>query len=112
MPPGIGDATLDMIRFVKGISFLIVTTPSKVAFETVRKLTRLLKDLKVPILGVVENMKMRDSPFIREQVEMLDVPFLGEINFDYRLEDLMGDVKKLLETEFAQSVKEIASKKL
>jgi len=112
MPPGIGDATLDMIRFVKGINFLIVTTPSKVAFETVRKLTRLLKELKVPILGVVENMKMRDSPFIREQVEMLAVPFLGEINFDYRLEDSTGDVKKLLETEFAQTVQEIVSKKL
>jgi ATP-binding protein involved in chromosome partitioning len=112
MPPGIGDATLDMIRFIKGISFLIVTTPSKVAFETVRKLTRLLKDLKVPVLGVVENMKMKDSPFIREQVEMLSVPFLGEIDFDYSLEDSMGDVQKLLETKFAQSVQEIASKKL
>lgn len=112
MPPGIGDATLDMIRFIKRISFLIVTTPSKVAFETVRKLTRLLKDLKVPILGVVENMKMKDSSFIRKQVEMLSVPFLGEIDFDYRLEDSMGDVQKLLETKFAQSVQEIASKKL
>jgi len=112
MPPGIGDATLDMIRFVKRINFLIVTTPSKVAFETVRKLMQLLKDLKVPIVGVVENMKMRDSPFIREQVERYDVPFLGEINFDYMLEDSMGDVKKLLETEFAQNVEEIVSKKL
>jgi ATP-binding protein involved in chromosome partitioning len=112
MPPGIGDATLDMIRFVKGISFLIVTTPSKVAFETVRKLMQLLKDLKVPIVGVVENMKMRDSPFIREQVEKCDVRFLGGIDFDYKLEDSMGDVKKLLETKFAQSVKEIVTKKL
>ena len=112
MPPGIGDATLDMIRLIKGINFLIVTTPSKVAFETVRKLMQLLKDLKVPILGVVENMKMKDSPFIREQVERLDVPFLGEIKFDYRLEDSMGDAKKLLETEFVQSVKEIVLKKL
>jgi len=103
---------LDMIRFVKRINFLIVTTPSKVAFETVRKLMQLLKDLKVPIVGVVENMKMRDSPFIREHVEKCDVPFLGEIKFDYMLEDSMGNAKKLLETEFAQSVEEIVSKKL
>ena len=32
MPPGIGDAVLDLIRLVKRIEFLIVTTPSIVGF--------------------------------------------------------------------------------
>src|SRR4030042_3567023 len=42
MPPGIGDVTLDLIRLIKNTQFLIVTTPSKLAFETVRKLVSLL----------------------------------------------------------------------
>jgi hypothetical protein len=37
MPPGISDAILDLIRLVKGIKFLIVTMPSPLAFETVKK---------------------------------------------------------------------------
>ena len=37
MPPGIGDAVLDLIRLVDGIEFLIVTTPSLLAFEVVKK---------------------------------------------------------------------------
>ncbi|MCK4478057.1 P-loop NTPase [Candidatus Bathyarchaeota archaeon] len=111
MPPGIGDATLDMIRLVKGINFLVVTTSSKVAFETVRKLIRLLRDLNVPIIGVVENMKMTDSSFIRENVEEFKVSFLGKIKFDYELENSIGDVNKLLETDFARSLEKLVSQR-
>jgi ATP-binding protein involved in chromosome partitioning len=53
MPPGIGDATLDLIRLVKSIEFLIVTTPSQLAFETVKKLAGLLHALKIPVIGIV-----------------------------------------------------------
>ena len=58
MPPGIGDAILDLVRLIKRIEFLIVTTPSLLAFETVKKQVALLCELKMPIIGVIENMKM------------------------------------------------------
>ena len=58
MPPGISDAILDLVRLVKRIEFLIVTTPSLLAFETVKKQVALLCELKMPIVGVVENMKI------------------------------------------------------
>jgi len=109
MPPGIGDATLDMIRLTPGISFLVVTTPSRVAFETVRKLLTLLGELEVPIVGVVENMVMRPSSRIRDQVGALGVPYLGVISFDTELEDALGDVEALLRTGFAVAVGGIAS---
>ena len=35
-PPGIGDAMLDLVRLIPRIEFLIVTTPSQLAFETVK----------------------------------------------------------------------------
>ena len=110
MPPGIGDAVLDMIRLVKKANFLIVTTPSKLAFETVRKLASLLLEMRIPITGVIENMKMRESSFIQEQVEKMGLRFLGEIPFDYSLEEAIGDVNKLLKTMFARKVKELAEK--
>src|SRR3989304_1794336 len=79
MPPGIGDAVLDLIRLVKRIEFLIVTTSSQLAFETVKKLVSLLQDLKVPIIGVVENMEMSNAKSIRQQTEKLGIAFLGEM---------------------------------
>jgi len=53
MPPGIGDETLDVIRYIKSSEFLIVTTPSKVAMGAVSKLLIMLIELKKPILGVI-----------------------------------------------------------
>jgi ATP-binding protein involved in chromosome partitioning len=110
MPPGIGDATLDLIRFIKKIEFLIVTTPSQLAFETVKKLTSLLNSLKIPVIGVVENMKMKDSPAIRQQVLRLRLRLLGEILYDSDLEETIGNTNKLLETTLAKKVWEISSK--
>jgi len=107
MPPGISDATLDIIRLIKRIRFLVVTTPSRLAYETVRKLLNLLKDLNIPVLGVMENMKMQDSNFIRKHVEEAGVAYLGEIPFDKQLEEAIGDVNRLLETEFSRRIAEI-----
>lgn len=110
MPPGIGDTTLDVIRLLKRIEFLVVTTPSKLALETVKKTLEMLKEAEVPIIGVIENMKVKDSPWIRDEIEKLGVMFLGEIDFDTSLEDCVGDREKLLASPFADGVNTIISK--
>lgn len=107
MPPGIGDTTLDTIRLMGKTEFLIITTQSKVAIETVKKMMEMLKELKVPVIGVIENMKIAESPSIEEQMKRFDVPFLGGIDFDKDVEDSIGDANKLLKTDFAQSVRRI-----
>jgi ATP-binding protein involved in chromosome partitioning len=107
MPPGISDATLDLMRLVKNLRFLIVTTPSQLAFETVKKLASLLATLKIPVIGVVENMKMNQSQFIQKQTERLGLTFLGQIPYDSKVEDAMGDTDKLLETTFAKKVEHV-----
>ncbi|MEM2911101.1 MAG: P-loop NTPase [Candidatus Bathyarchaeia archaeon] len=109
MPPGISDATLDLIKLVKGIEFLIVTTPSPLAFETVKKLVKLMADLRVPVIGVVENMKMKESSFIKQQVAATGLPYLGEIPFDPKIEEGLGRVDVLMETVFARKLDEAIS---
>lgn len=110
MPPGIGDATLDVIRLIKNIEFLVVTTSSQLAFETVRKLVKLLKELKVPVAGVVENMKVGDSKNIQQQTRKLGLIFLGEIPYDTQVEEAIGNKNRLASTVLAKKVEEIASK--
>ncbi len=104
MPPGLGDTTLDAIRFLQRPRFLIVTTPSRIAQETVSKLVILLKELGVPILGVIENM---GRPSDRAQ-RFSGVRFLGELPYDEGLEGALGDPKSFLQTEFARTLREIA----
>jgi ATP-binding protein involved in chromosome partitioning len=109
MPPGIGDAVLDLVRLVTNIEFLIVTTPSLLAFETVKKLVNLLQDLKVPIVGVVENMKMSRAKNIQQETEKLGLKFLAEIPYDLKIEEAIGDETKLLDTVLAQRIKEMSA---
>lgn len=110
MPPGIGDAVLDLIRFVNRIEFIIVTTPSQLAFETVKKLSRLLEDLKVPIIGVIENMKMNDDTFIQQKTEKLGLFFLGGISYDSKVEGAIGNTAALFDTDIAEIAKQIVAK--
>jgi ATP-binding protein involved in chromosome partitioning len=107
MPPGIGDVTLDLLRFVKNAKFLVITTPSKLAFETVGKLLDLLKETKVPVLGVIENMQTKDLTWIRQQVEAKGVCYLGALPFDSELDENIGNIEGLLRTGFSKALKEI-----
>ena len=109
MPPGIGDAVLDLIRLVKRIEFLIVTTPSRLAFETVKKQVRLLQDLRVPIIGVVENMKMNEAENIKRETDKLGLKFLAGIPYDPEVEDAIGDVTKLRGTTIAKKIREVSA---
>jgi Mrp family chromosome partitioning ATPase len=87
-----------------------VTTPAQLAFETVRKLVSLLKELKIPVIGVVENMRMNDSKTIQQRTMKLSVEFLEEIPYDPKVEEAIGNTNKLLGTAFAKKVEQIASK--
>ena len=107
-PPGIGDALLDLVRLVPQVEFLIVTTPSPLAFETVKKQVNLLKELKVSILGLVENMKMTAEKSVQQQTEALGLKFLGGIPFDSKVEVAIGNPERLLGTKLGEKVKKIA----
>ncbi|MCK4348418.1 MAG: P-loop NTPase [Thermoplasmatales archaeon] len=107
MPPGIGDETLDVIRLIKKSEFLVVSTPSKVALAAVSKLLKLLKELKIPIIGVLENMAMTKSSFIQNEVGKLGLPYLGSISFDKNLEESIGKPDRLLDADFMKDLDKI-----
>ncbi len=56
MPPGTGDAQLTLTQAVPIAGVVIVTTPQNVALLDSRKGLRMFQQLKVPVLGIIENM--------------------------------------------------------
>ncbi|NRA65064.1 MAG: Mrp/NBP35 family ATP-binding protein [Pseudobacteriovorax sp.] len=56
LPPGTGDVQLTMIEKLPLQSAIIVTTPQNVALLDAEKGLSMFQKLKVPILGIVENM--------------------------------------------------------
>lgn len=110
MPPGIGDETLDVIRLVKKSEFLVVTTPSKVSMGAVGKLLKILKELNLPIIGVIENMKMTDSKLVKDSVLKMGLTYLDYISFDSNIEDSIGYTNKLLKSDFMKDFDKIIEK--
>ncbi|MBS7638562.1 P-loop NTPase [Candidatus Bathyarchaeota archaeon] len=110
MPPGIGDEVLDTIRLMGRSFFLLVSTPSPLALETVRKLLYLLLELKAPIVGVIENMAKRPTNEVKRRLEELGVAHLGAIGYDPRLEEALGHVDRLMRTRFMEDIGKLAGK--
>ena len=56
MPPGTGDTQLTFAQEIKVDGVIIVSTPQEIALLDVRRGIRMFDKLKVPILGLVDNM--------------------------------------------------------
>ena len=112
MPPGIGDETLDIIKYVKKAEFLVVTTPSKVSMGAVGKLLKILKELKIPVIGIIENMKIDDSTYIHDSVSKMKIDYLGSVYFDKNLERGIGKTDILLQSSFSKDLEIIITKNI
>jgi len=56
LPPGTGDIQLTLTQKIPLAGVIIVTTPQDIALLDVRKAIAMFSKVKVPLLGVVENM--------------------------------------------------------
>ncbi|MCX7720643.1 MAG: P-loop NTPase [Dictyoglomus thermophilum] len=109
MPPGMGEVLLDLIKFIKNLQFIVITNPTKIAMETVEKLIRFLKESNYPILGLVENMKNKDSSFVKEKCKGLNVKYLGHISFYEDIENYYGIPEKLINQNLDKEINQIVS---
>jgi ATP-binding protein involved in chromosome partitioning len=56
LPPGTGDVQLSLAQMIPLTGTVVVTTPQEVALQDVRKALNMWEKVKVPVIGVVENM--------------------------------------------------------
>ncbi|QOY85320.1 Mrp/NBP35 family ATP-binding protein [Paludibaculum fermentans] len=91
LPPGTGDVALSLIQTAPITGAIVVSTPSEVALEDGRKAVLMFRQVKVELLGLVENMSYLIVPGTGQKVdifgegggrrtaEAMDIPFLGEL---------------------------------
>jgi ATP-binding protein involved in chromosome partitioning len=95
LPPGTGDEPLSVVQLIPDMDgVIIVTIPSDVSQAVVRKAVTFAKELRVPVIGVIENMSGFVCPKCGTRVDIfktgggrkiaedLGVPFLGSIPID------------------------------
>jgi ATP-binding protein involved in chromosome partitioning len=97
MPPGTGDVALSLIQTVPLTGAIVVSTPSDVSLQDARKAIEMFRQMKVDLVGMVENMSYFVCPHCHHEIDIfsrggaestakrLGVPFLGNIQLDPEL---------------------------
>lgn len=96
MPPGTGDVSLTLSQMLGLSGAVIVCTPQKLALLDAVKAINMFKQVKIPVLGIVENMsgEIFGRGGARQKSEELGVPFLGEVPIDAQIR-IQGDAGKI-----------------
>ena len=68
MPPGTGDAYLTVASEIKPNQVLLVTSQSKLAVQDTIKSKAMFEKLKIPMIGLVDNMSFSTHPNSNEQI--------------------------------------------
>ncbi len=107
LPPGTGDIQISLIQNARVGGAVVVSTPQDVAFLDAKKAIGMFGTVKVPIVGVIENMSSFVCPECRHETqifghggvkaaaERMNLPFLGEVPIDLAIRE-GGDAGKPL----------------
>jgi ATP-binding protein involved in chromosome partitioning len=94
LPPGTGDVALSLIQTVPLTGAIVVSTPSDVSLQDARKAIEMFRQMKVDIVGMVENMSYFVCPHCDHQTDIFsrggaektakqfEVAFLGAVELD------------------------------
>ena len=101
LPPGTGDEPLSIAQLIEKMEgAVVVTTPQDVALVSVRKSIKFAEILKVPVIGIVENMSGIICPHCDEMIDLFgkggvkkastdfNVPILGELPMDPKIAEI------------------------
>lgn len=96
MPPGTGDVALTLSQLLSLAGAVVVCTPQKVALLDAVKAISMFDQVKIPVIGIVENMsgEIFGRGGAREHAEKSNVPFLGEVPIDASIREL-GDAGRI-----------------
>ncbi|MCL4436206.1 MAG: Mrp/NBP35 family ATP-binding protein [Thaumarchaeota archaeon] len=118
LPPGTSDAPLTVYQSMPVNGVVIVSTPQDLASMIVKKAIKMAKTMKIPVLGLTENMSYLKCPACGEQLQIFgpsrgeahaketDIPYLGAIPLDPKIPELSD--KGQLEDYESPEVKQVA----
>jgi len=126
LPPGTGDAPLTVMQSLPVEGVVIVSSPQNLAVMVVRKAIRMVQQMNVRVLGVVENMSFIACPRCGEKIypfgepsgrELADLSgaeYLGSLPFDPKFakacdDGLVEDYRGDMTLDFARVISNCSS---
>ena len=110
MPPGTGDVPLTVYQSIPMDGIVVVTTPQDLVGMIVHKAVKMAAMLKIPVLGLIENMSYALCPdcgrrievfgpsHAQQQAQTLGVPLLAQLPIDPSRATL-GDAGRIEEAD-------------
>jgi Mrp family chromosome partitioning ATPase len=119
LPPGTGDEPLTVAQsFPQAEGALVITTPQEASLADCRKAINFVRAVKLPVLGVIENMSGFVCPHCGEvsdvfgagggeaMAQEMGVPFLGRLPLAPEVVSLCDQGRPLLGAEAPAAVRE------
>jgi len=108
----------------------MVTTPQAVAGEDVRKCVNMVKGLKIPVLGIIENMSGFICPHCKKEIDIfgkgeghelaeeLEIPYLGSLPLETQVREksdlgtpfILADPESNISKKFMEIISKIENK--
>ena len=88
MPPGTGDVPLTVFQSIAVDGIIIVTSPQELVSMIVSKAVKMAKMMKIPIIGVVENMSYFKCPDCGKEYKVFGDSHMEEIAQEHNIEIL------------------------
>ena len=96
LPPGTGDISLTLSQLLGLAGAVVVCTPQQVALLDAIKAISMFNQVKIPLLGIVENMtgEIFGRGGAKSKAEELGIPFLGELPIEVGIR-MRGDAGRI-----------------
>jgi ATP-binding protein involved in chromosome partitioning len=94
LPPGTGDVVISLVQTVPLTGAVVVSTPSDVSLQDARKALEMFHQVKVEVIGIVENMSHFTCPHCQQVIDIFSsggaertaaqygLEFLGSVELD------------------------------
>ena len=94
LPPGTGDVVISLVQTVPLTGAIVVSTPSDVSLQDARKAIEMFGQVKVEVIGIVENMSHFTCPHCQQVIDIFSsggaertaqqygLEFLGSVELD------------------------------
>jgi ATP-binding protein involved in chromosome partitioning len=94
LPPGTGDVVISLVQTVPLTGAIVVSTPSDVSLQDARKAIEMFGQVKVEVIGLVENMSHFTCPHCQQVIDIFSsggaertaqqygLEFLGSLELD------------------------------
>ena len=103
MPPGTGDVPLTVFQSLPLDGIVVVTTPQELVTLVVEKAVHMADMMKIPILGLVENMSWLLCPHCGEKIDVFGESRIEKTARDFGIENV---VRLPIDPAFAKLVDE------